>query len=377
MAVRFQFISIPRPSGNTKPSSTVSRANHRPAFTLIELLVVVAIIALLIAILLPSLSKARAQARTTLCASRLGQLTKAVLLYADDHNETPPFVGRGWEDCDDTARLTSEEWPSGSGQTLWDLAMAEDWLMPGMPEYWLDEPAVTPWPEHATVRNGSLFSYTRFEKLYLCPEFERIQDSRKSQNIFNYTRTVLARKWFHHGDPEGDPPSPYMPTGASNNWCGIAGPLLKISQVHAPAKMWMFLDEKWDRHCAAPADMFGVAGTPGSLFDTVAREMWMAIDCCWGPWGDEIGQYHGVKRLSPLIPQQLIDDNPGFFVEALSGSCAFYDSHVELDLDPLPGRTARMDMFAFLPELLGWVHSLIYAQRGIAPDQIIFDALSF
>ena len=53
---------------------------HRRGFTLIELLVVVAIIALLISILLPSLSKARAQSRTTLCASRIGQLGKADLV---------------------------------------------------------------------------------------------------------------------------------------------------------------------------------------------------------------------------------------------------------------------------------------------------------
>ena len=56
------------------------------AFSLIELLVVVAIIALLVAILLPALSKAREQARSTVCRSNLQQWSLAGILYAEDNN---------------------------------------------------------------------------------------------------------------------------------------------------------------------------------------------------------------------------------------------------------------------------------------------------
>ena len=58
----------------------------RMGFTLIELLVVVAIIALLVSILLPSLKKARDQAKSAACAAQLGQLTRSENTYEAQHN---------------------------------------------------------------------------------------------------------------------------------------------------------------------------------------------------------------------------------------------------------------------------------------------------
>ena len=67
-----------------------TQAKYR-GFTLIELLVVIAIIALLMAILMPSLRKARDQARRTVCAAHLQTCAKAGVLYADDNNgKFPP-----------------------------------------------------------------------------------------------------------------------------------------------------------------------------------------------------------------------------------------------------------------------------------------------
>ncbi|MGN6370419.1 MAG: prepilin-type N-terminal cleavage/methylation domain-containing protein [Phycisphaerae bacterium] len=69
------------------------RKRTMSGFTLIELLVVVAIIALLIAILLPSLGKARENARTAVCATHMRQIAIGNLLYIDQNNQTMITVG--------------------------------------------------------------------------------------------------------------------------------------------------------------------------------------------------------------------------------------------------------------------------------------------
>jgi len=59
-------------------------------FTLIELLVVIAIIAILAAILFPVFAQARESARLTTCTSNAKQIGTAMLMYADDYDETLP-----------------------------------------------------------------------------------------------------------------------------------------------------------------------------------------------------------------------------------------------------------------------------------------------
>jgi prepilin-type N-terminal cleavage/methylation domain-containing protein/prepilin-type processing-associated H-X9-DG protein len=89
------------------------------AFTLIELLVVIAIIALLIAVLLPSLSRARENAKAVACLSNLRQLGLAAQTYAASNDNRYPssalapsftatsFVSVAWDFTTSTDFTTS------------------------------------------------------------------------------------------------------------------------------------------------------------------------------------------------------------------------------------------------------------------------------
>ena len=67
----------------------------RRGFTLIELLVVIAIIAILAAILFPVFARAREKARQSNCLSNVKQQMTAILMYAQDNDETFPCIRVG------------------------------------------------------------------------------------------------------------------------------------------------------------------------------------------------------------------------------------------------------------------------------------------
>jgi prepilin-type N-terminal cleavage/methylation domain-containing protein len=140
----------------------------RPAFTLIEVLVVVAIIALLVSILMPSLARARAQAKTAVCASHQKQLASIQQLYAIDHKSYLPGV-----DLWLAARLSG-----GLVGATYDLA-------PDTGELFGNRPTPTV-PNRRPTRN-----YTMEKEIYKCPTdtFDRaVGGSPPITQTFSYTR---------------------------------------------------------------------------------------------------------------------------------------------------------------------------------------------
>jgi prepilin-type N-terminal cleavage/methylation domain-containing protein/prepilin-type processing-associated H-X9-DG protein len=157
-------------------------------FTLIEVLVVVAVIGLLISILLPSLQRARQQARTGACLSQLQQLMRAALLYQADFRGRLP--GSGINDMplrDEYAAGVRTDWLSwlGTWHPLINRTLSQPWQV----KAWANAP-----------RGGRLWRYYRQERILRCPS-ARDFNGKHSYSIPEAVAMALPGKGGRRGLP--------------------------------------------------------------------------------------------------------------------------------------------------------------------------------
>ncbi len=113
-------------------------------FTLIELLVVTSIITVLISILLPSLSRAREQAKQVVCRNNLRSIWTGVLQYAYAHRDRVPFM----EDInlsDPHADPFDPQYKSTVGVMLSPYVNAGNWKCPSAIKGFPDSPDPANW----------------------------------------------------------------------------------------------------------------------------------------------------------------------------------------------------------------------------------------
>jgi len=99
-----------------------ARRGTTRGFTLIELLTVVAIISLLISILMPSLSRARDQAKSVHCLARLKDFGNAIATYENVHEDSLPPAMYDVEDPENPGEVLATY---GWVELLWSFVYKE------------------------------------------------------------------------------------------------------------------------------------------------------------------------------------------------------------------------------------------------------------
>jgi len=171
---------------------------RRRAFTLIELLVVIAIIAVLMAILMPSLKRAKEQARSLHCRSNVRTLGMAWFMYKDENDN----------------KLVSGETPTAPV-----AASNRAWV--AIPP---NEGSSTIEAKKEYIKDGLLWSYVKEIDVYRCPS-DRRKNSPYHSNAY--------RTYSIAGGMAGMPDI--------NNWEIL--PCRNYTDIKQPATKYVFLAE--------------------------------------------------------------------------------------------------------------------------------------
>lgn len=129
------------------------------AFTLIELLVVIAIIAILMAILMPTLNRAKEQAKRGACLNNLRQLQLAWIMYADENDDKLVNGETDNESPPGEIRVSTKSFHNN--EIYWG---GRDWH-----DNYMSGGQLDPITQIRGIKAGALYPYVKNEKLYKCP----------------------------------------------------------------------------------------------------------------------------------------------------------------------------------------------------------------